>query len=326
MRGLRALAAEVLAGRRLGREEALSLVNAPLNELAQAANALRHQVHGRLLDTCSIVNARSLACPQDCAFCAQSARNGSRGGHSWLDESALLEAALRAERAGVRRFSLVATGRRLSGVELERAESSLRLLRKKTRLRLCASLGLLDSAAFQRLKEAGLERAHLNLETSERFFPRICTTHRWSDKRLALEAARGAGLETCSGGILGMGETWEDRVDLALSLRDLGVHSVPLNVLDPIPGTPLEDRPPLALEEVRRAVALFRFVLPRAWIRLAGGRRLLADTGASCLHAGADALMTGDLLTTLGPSPVSDRAMAEREGWQWLGPDRDFDP
>lgn len=317
MPDLKTLASEVACGRVLSRKETLELWEAPLDDLCAAAGRLARMVSGDRLDVCAIVNARSLPCPQDCAFCAQSARHGFRGGHEWLPRGELARSAAAAYAAGARWFSLVATGRRLSHDEVAEACNAVRAIRNMASIRVCASLGLLEKDDYARLRDSGLNRVHLNLETSQSFFPKICSTHTWDDKVRAIRAAKAAGLDVCSGGILGMGESPEDRIDLALSLRELGVSSVPLNILDPIPGTPLGERPSLEPLEAARTVAVFRFLLPRARIRLAGGRRLLPDRGRLCLVAGADALMTGHLLTTQGLDPSSDRMLAEELGWRW---------
>ncbi len=177
------------------------------------------------------------------------------------------------------RFSLVTSGKRLTAPEVEAIAQVVRKMRRETGISPCASLGLLSREEFALLKEAGLERVHNNLETSRRYFPEVCSTHTYDDKLQVIRNAQAAGLEVCSGGILGMGETVEDRVDMALELRRLGIRSVPLNLLNPVPGTPFAGRRPLPAEEMRKSVALFRWILPRAEIRLAGGRGLLPDKG-----------------------------------------------
>ena len=189
-------------------------------------------------------------------------------------------------------------------------------MRRETGISPCASLGLLSREEFTLLKEAGLERVHNNLETSRRYFPEVCSTHTYDDKLQAIRNAQAAGLEVCSGGILGMGETVEDRVDMALELRRLGIRSVPLNLLNPIPGTPFAGRRPLPAEEMRKSAALFRWILPRAEIRLAGGRGLLPDKGRACFASGANAAITGDMLTTAGITVETDRKMLREMGFE----------
>ena len=182
-------------------------------------------------------------------------------------------------------------------------------------MEVCASFGLLSKADFRKVKEAGASRAHCNLETSERFFPQVCTTHTYADKIAALQAAKRAGLEVCCGGIIGLGETVEDRIDMVFLARDLGVKSIPVNVLNPIPGTPYENNPILTNEEVCRMVAIFRFIIPDAQVRLAGGRGLLGDKGEACFRGGANAAISGDMLTTAGITVETDMALLRELGY-----------
>jgi biotin synthase len=191
----------------------------------------------------------------------------------------------------------------------------VRRIRSEALLAPCASLGRLDEPGLRLLKDAGLARYHHNLESSRTFFPHLCTTHTWDERLATLRAAQAAGLEVCSGGLFGAGETWEDRVDLALALRDLGVQQVPINFLNPIPGTPLENQPRLAADEGLRLIAIYRLLLPTATLRLCGGRpTTLGERQAEMFHAGANALMTGDYLTTAGLSPDADRALVANLG------------
>ena len=313
----------ILAGGQLNRQEALELTRQPLEELCAAADEIRRHFCGDGFDLCTIVNAKSGRCPEDCKYCAQSAHYGtSAREYPLMDTQALLRDALHHDRQGVLRYSLVTSGRRLSRQELENACRSIRAIREKTGLQVCVSFGLLCEEEFRLLREAGASRVHCNLETSRRFFPFICTTHSYEDKLNTLQAARSAGLGLCSGGILGMGETWEDRVDLALTLRQLQVKSVPLNFLNPIPGTPLAAQTPLSGPERRRAIALFRFLLPDASIRLAGGRGQMPDKGESCFSGGANAAISGDMLTTAGITVESDLALLKQLGYHpalWEG-------
>ena len=193
---------------------------------------------------------------------------------------------------------------------------AIRQIKRETGIYVCVSVGLLDISQFRKLKEAGAERAHNNLETSRRNFPNICTTHTFDEKAEAIRAAQEAGLSVCSGGIMGLGETVEDRIDMAQSLRELGVKSVPLNMLNPIPGTPLAQNEKLQEAEMRRIAAVYRFILPDASIRLAGGRGLLPDKGKSCFQSGANAAITGDMLTTAGITVQTDRTMLQELGYE----------
>ena len=193
---------------------------------------------------------------------------------------------------------------------------TVRKIRDDVGIAVCVSFGLLNEAQFRKLKEAGVTRVHNNLESSRRNFPNVCTTHTFDDKIAAIRAAQAAGLTVCSGGIMGLGETAEDRIDMALTLRELGIKSIPVNMLNPIPGTPFENNPKLTGEDMRRIVAVYRFILPDASIRLAGGRGLLADKGKSCFTSGANAAISGDMLTTAGITTKTDMEMLQELGYE----------
>ncbi len=193
---------------------------------------------------------------------------------------------------------------------------AVRRIRRETDLSVCVSFGLLAKEQFQRLREAGVSRVHNNLETSRRNFPNVCTTHTFEDKINAIQAAKEAGLSVCSGGIMGLGETLEDRIEMALTLRELGVKSVPVNFLNPIPKTPMERNERITEEEARRIVAVYRFLLPEAAIRLAGGRGLLADKGRGCFQSGANAAISGDMLTTAGITVQTDLEILRELGYE----------
>ncbi len=296
--------------------EAAAWVGRPLAELLAAAGRERQRFSGDRVQFCVIVNARSGACSEDCRFCAQSARHRTGAAiYPLLDAEKLLAAARAQADSGARHFGLVTSGPTVTAQELEALEKAIRLIRAETPLKPCASLGRLSEAELARLQAAGLERYHHNLETSKRFFPQICSTHSWRERVETVRAAQRVGLEVCSGGLFGLGEKWADRIDLALALRELDVRSVPLNFLTPVPGTPLADRRPLEADEGLRIIALFRLLLPRASLRICGGRpTTLGARQAELFAAGADALMTGDYLTTAGISPATDRAMVEGLG------------
>lgn len=317
MRVLEALKRDVLSGRLISAAEAMALCRAPFEELCAAAAEIRERRCGGGFDLCAIVNAKSGRCSEDCKFCAQSARYRTAiGEYPLLSPEAVAAAARAAESGGALRFSIVTSGGALSDGELESVCRSVALIRRETGLSPCISLGLLNEEQFAALKEAGAVRAHNNLESSERFFPRICTTHSWREKTAAIAAARRAGLSVCSGGIIGLGETMGDRIEMAIALRALEIKSVPLNIFNPIAGTPLEKNRPLSPEEIVRTVAIFRFILPDSSLRLAGGRGLLADKGLACFKSGANAAITGDMLTTAGISPQNDREMISRLGFE----------
>ena len=208
------------------------------------------------------------------------------------------------------------SGKRLSDAEVDLMCEVVREIKEKIGISVCVSFGLLNEQQFRKLKEAGVTRVHNNLETSRRNFPNICTTHKFDDKIQAIRAAQAAGLSVCSGGIMGLGETAEDRIDMALTLRELGVRSIPVNMLNPIPGTPFENNERLTPEDMQRIVAVYRFILPRASIRLAGGRGLMPDKGKSCFTSGANAAISGDMLTTAGITTKTDMALLKELGYE----------
>ena len=309
---------KVLAGGEVTREEALGLMDAPLEALSQAANQLREHFCGDRFDLCTIVNGKCGKCSEDCKYCAQSAHY-----HTSLEESypllsteELVKGAAENKHQGVLRYSIVTSGRKLSDREVDQVCESIRAIREQVGIEVCVSFGLLGEEAFQKLKEAGASRVHCNLESSRRYFPQVCTTHTYDEKIETMKAARRAGLSICSGGIIGLGETTEDRIDMVLTARELGVKSVPVNLLNPIPGTPYEHNSILSEDELRRVVAIFRFLIPDGNIRLAGGRGLLADKGARCFCSGANAAISGDMLTTAGITVERDLEMLRKLGYQ----------
>lgn len=308
---------KVLAGGKVTREEALELVHVPLEALSQAADELREHFCGDRFDLCTIVNGKCGKCSEDCKYCAQSAHY-----HTSLEESypllsteELVKGAAENKRQGVLRYSIVTSGRKLSDQEVDQVCESIRAIREQVGIEVCVSFGLLGEKAFQKLKEAGASRVHCNLESSRRYFPQVCTTHTYDEKIETLNAAQRAGLSVCSGGILGLGETMEDRIDMVLTARELGVKSVPVNLLNPIPGTPYEHNPILTEDELRRVVAIFRFLIPDGNIRLAGGRGLLEDKGERCFRSGANAAISGDMLTTAGITVQRDQEMLKELGY-----------
>lgn len=219
----------------------------------------------------------------------------------------MLDLAKAYDQYGVKRFSLVTSGRRVSLKDADKFCDDYRQLQETTGLRLCASMGLVDKETLQKLKDAGVERYHCNMETSAAYFKTLCTTHTPDDKRRTIEAAKEVGMTVCSGGIIGMGETMRQRLEMAFELREMGVNSVPINVLNPIPGTPLEHTPLISDEEIVRTVAVYRFILPDKVLRFAGGRaRLPRTTVERILRGGMNGAMIGDLLTTTGNDEADD--------------------
>ena len=315
---VRQLKEKVMSGEWIGKEEALQLAAAPLEELTEAADEIRRRYCGDTFDICTIINGKSGKCSEDCKFCAQSSRyhTGLKDTYPLLGTEELLkEAKYNADR-GVLRYSIVTSGRCLSDREVEQLCDSIRRIKEETDIRICVSPGLLREEQFRRLKEAGADRVHCNLESSERYFLQVCTTHTYEEKTAAIQAAKRVGLSVCSGGILGLGESVEDRIDMVLTARKLGVRSIPVNVLNPIPGTPYEKNPVLSGEEILRCTAVFRFLIPDGLIRLAGGRGLMEDKGKKCFQSGANAAISGDMLTTAGITVESDMEMIRSLGYK----------
>lgn len=317
MLDINALTKEVMDGKAVSREEALALYDCPLDELCRRADEIRVRFCGDAFDLCAITNAKSGRCTENCRFCAQAACYAAKAAsYPLLPPGVIAAQAKASERQGVPRFSLVTSGKRLSEREVDKVCEAVRAVRESTGVSVCVSLGLLNEGQFAKLKAAGVTRVHNNLETSRRHFPAVCTTHTFDDKLAAIRAAQAAGMTVCSGGIMGLGETPEDRIDMALTLRGLGIKSVPVNLLNPIPGTPLERAERLTDDDMRRIVAVYRFILPDAFIRLAGGRGLLTDKGRGCFLSGANAAITGDMLTTAGITAATDRTLLQSLGYE----------
>ena len=308
---------KTLGGGQVTREEALMLYRQPLDELCRAANKIRVHFCADRFDICTIINGKSGSCSEDCKFCAQSAWNLTCAArYPLLSADEITAQAKINQEQGVLRYSIVTSGKCLSDAEVDEMCAAVRRIRSEVGISVCVSFGLLNEAQYRKLKMAGVTRVHNNLETSRRFFPQVCTTHTYEDKIGAIRAAQAAGLTVCSGGIMGLGETAEDRIDMALTLRELGIKSIPVNMLNPIPGTPFENNSRLTHEDMRRIVAVYRFLLPDASIRLAGGRGLLEDKGESCFISGANAAISGDMLTTSGITVKTDMALMKKLGYK----------
>ncbi len=312
------IAEEIINGRRLNREDDLAFfMEEDLDSLCRGADEIRRRLRGDRADLCSIINGRSGRCGEDCKFCAQSScHNAKINEYPFLEPEEILEDCRRHERQGVGRYSVVTAGRALNGREMDLALGAYRSMKENCKIELCASHGLLSQEDFYRLAEAGISRYHANIETSRRNFPNICTTHTYDDKLEVIRRARNAGLAVCSGGIIGMGETWEDRVDMAFSLYEMEIKSIPINILQPIPGTPFGTLPPLSEEEILRTIAMFRYINPDAEVRLAAGRNSMEHSGKKVFTAGANAAITGDMLTTSGNNIADDMAMLTSMGFE----------
>ena len=302
--------------------EAVRLLDAPLKALLDSAAALRERHHGKRISLCAIINARSGDCGMDCRFCSQSSHNHTPIAHfPFLEAAELRERILRLAAWPVRRIGIVTSGGALQQEELEQVIAVLRQLPEAVRRRVCTSFGRLAPEALRELAHEGVRRFHHNLETSRSYYPRICTTQLWEQRYATAQHVRAAGLSVCTGGLFGLGESWEDRVELAFSLRELGVDSVPINFLHPHPQTPLGDREPLPAGEALRIIALFRHILPDTTLRICGGRpETLGERQAEIFRAGANALMTGDYLTTHGCAVERDCAMIAAAGLEVTQP------
>jgi biotin synthase len=276
------------------------------------ASRLREGQFGRRVSFCVIINAKSGLCSEDCAFCSQSVKASSQGPHyPLLPQEELVAAAGQAAAAGASRFSLVTAGRGVASPRDQRAIlAAVAAITEAVPIRVCASLGIVDRGFLMELKAAGLYRYHHNLETAASFFPQICTTHSFAERLATIEAAKEAGLSVCAGGIFGLGETLAQRWEMAQTLKSLGVDAIPLNFLHPLAGTPLAPRPLLAPLRALKIVLAFRLTFPGRSVIICGGRQVTLRSLTPLLFAaGADALMTGDYLTTRGRMPEEDRQM-----------------
>lgn len=291
--------------------------NIETEELMAAAETLTDRLRQDGFGTCSIINAKSGRCSEDCRWCAQSAHwHTSVAEYPLLDTETVMKAALDSHARGIGRFSFVTSGRRLSDVEVDRLCATAEAIREACPISLCISGGLLDRAQMQRLKEAGVSRYHCNLEAAPSIFGELCTTHSQDQKIETLKAAREAGMDICSGGIIGMGETEAQRIELAFVLKGLDVKSVPINVLNPIKGTPLENQPKISDEEVLRTVALFRLIMPDTRLRFAGGiARFSAETLLKAYRIGINAAIMGDMLTTAGTDMEENFRIIRQAGY-----------
>ena len=304
------------------REEALALLRPERREELRArAHEVTERCVEKRFDFCSIINARSGRCSEDCKWCAQSGhwRTGCES-YGWVGTAACVKAAKEAEANGADRLGIVTSGRCLSPADVDNVCAALREMRRCTSIGLCASLGLLSEEDLRKLKEAGLQRIHCNLEAAPSLFPSLCTTHTVADKLKTLQTAKRLGFQICCGGIIGMGETDGQLVEFAFALKEIAPDSIPVNVLHPIDGTPLGGRGILDPERVIDSVALLRLVNPSTPLRFAGGRRDMSDeTAAKCIYVGMSAGIAGPLLTTPGADFNDDRELAVRAGYTVKG-------
>ncbi|MFH2000418.1 MAG: biotin synthase BioB [Planctomycetota bacterium] len=301
--------------------ELLAAEGADFYALMARAGSCRERIKGRKIHFCGIINAKSGRCSENCAFCSQSSHYKTGAPvFPLVSAEAMLERAREVGAMGARAFSIVTSGTTLrADQEIAEVCNVIRRLREEGRIMRCASLGTMTEEVLARLKEAGLTHYHHNLETARSFFPQICTTHEYDDDLRTIKAAKGLGISVCCGGIFGMGETAGQRVELAETLRELDVDSIPLNFLNPIPGTPLEGGRRITPQECLKAIAVYRLMMPQKDIYICGGREVgLRDLHSWIFMAGANGIMVGNYLTTAGRDIDSDRRMIEDQGFELL--------
>lgn len=311
------LAEDIMEGRRISRQDDLDIfLSCDLEKLCEGADRIRACLIGEKVDLCAIINGRSGRCPEDCKYCAQSVHNHTDCDvYDFLPEETIVNVCKINAGEGVNRFSIVTSGRALSGEEFQKALHAFKTMHAICKIDLCASMGFLTAEQLHQLHLAGVTSYHHNIETSRRYFPHICTTHTYEEKVETLKLVKAEGMRVCSGGIIGMGEAWEDRLDMAVSLAELGVDSIPINALMPISGTPFENQKPLSEDDILRTIGFFRYINPEADIRLAAGRGLLSEDGVRAFQSGASASITGNMLTTVACATIrSDRQMLQRLG------------
>lgn len=316
---LQSVVDKILLGESISDVEAYSLLDEPRTDLRDAAAKVNSRLMPRKFDTCSIINARSGKCPENCKWCAQSA-HFSTGCEEYplVDHDRCVDEARQNHEAGVGRFSLVASGRSVKGSQLQAMCGIIREINEEVGIKTCASMGLLGYEEMSRLKEAGVRRYHCNLETAPSHFATLCTTHTHADKLRTIAHAHALGMEVCSGGIIGMGETPRQRIEFALCLREARPVSIPVNVLCPIPGTPLGDAEQISEDEIIDTVAFFRLIHPRAVLRFAGGRKRLSHAAQlECIRVGITGAIVGDMLTTISNSVKEDKQLAAEAGYEF---------
>lgn len=310
--------ARILAGGEVTPDDVLTVFESTVQEeLWECAHRITEHFKPKAFDFCAIVNARCGRCSENCKWCAQSAHWRTKcDAHGWIGAEAVVKAAEAAEANGVYRFGIVTSGRGQTPAQLEEVCEAVRAICERTKIHRCASLGLVDEEGLRKLKAAGLERIHCNLETAPSRFGALCTTHTAEDKIKTLKAAKAMGFEICSGGIVGMGESKAELVEFAFALKEIEPDSIPLNILDPIEGTPLGESRFLELPKILDAVAIVRLVNPQTPIRFAGGRRRLSDEDAAkAIYVGVNAGIQGPLLTTPGSDYDDDRHLAAEAGY-----------
>ena len=307
------IAVKVLNGSELSLEEASVLLKEPINELIAGAGLIKKRNLKNTANLCTILNAKSGRCPEDCRYCAQSAHHDTGiDEYPLLAQEEILAAAKANEANGADYFSIVTSGRRLDQKDFLQIVESVKEIKRTTKLKVCVSLGLLSAEEFRILKDAGVSYCHHNLQTGEEYFAEVITTHSFADKVRTIRNAMEAGLQVCSGGIIGLGESMDDRISMAFKLRELKVRNIPINILVPIKGTPLENAAPVPLEEILRTIALIRYINPKANLIYGAGRKILGEDEVKGYLAGISSVITGDCLTTTGSSVKRDKELMEK--------------
>ena len=308
---------QAVSGIGCDRDTALELANnCSLEDLKTAANRVTEHFFGKKIKLCSIINAKSGVCDMDCIFCSQSGHNSADAPvYPFLEPDKLTDELKQNDSYNVHNCGIVTSGGKLSSSDIDKFIDAVNAVKKNVHFDVCASFGRLSDSDIDKLKGAGVNRLHHNLETAEKFYPDICSSQSWSDRLDTVKAALARGMKVCCGGLFGLGESWEDRIDLALAIASLGIDSVPINFLYPHPGTPLEKTELLSADEALTIIAIYRLILPDRTIRICGGRiTVLGDRQREMFEAGANALMTGNYLTTSGQTPETDKKMIENSG------------
>ncbi|MBC8015142.1 MAG: biotin synthase BioB [Sporomusaceae bacterium] len=319
-RGIIALGEYILQGNQINYEDALTLTQVKTDDiplLAAFANKIRQKFAGKVVDMCGLVSARSGMCSEDCKFCSQSVYHSTDAPvYELRSTEEITIAAKQAEQQGAKRISIVTSGKGMDDdPDFEKIVTAIESILGETDLKVCANLGTLTLPQAHALAARGIKRYAHNLETSKNFYPLICTTHSYEERLSTIQAAKTAGMELCTGGIIGMGESWQDRIDMAFALRELGVTSVPINILNPIKGTAFEDIIPPTPLDIIKTFAIFRFILPDKIIRPAGGRELnLRDMQGQLMLSGANGLIIGNYLTFSGRDAAADFQMVKDAG------------
>ncbi|HMK77416.1 MAG TPA: biotin synthase BioB [Thermodesulfobacteriota bacterium] len=320
-REIRKIGDKVLEGKGVGMKDVLPLLGTKgpdVLDLAAVANRVREEFNGNKIDLCSLLSVKSGKCPEDCAFCAQSAHYKTEAPvYPLMDIERIVEEAKEAQARGTGRFCLITSGRELSDKEFETILAALDRIRRETTLDLDCSLGTLSEERGESLRKVGVSRYNHNVETAESHFPQICSTHSFRDRVKTVEVLKERGFSVCCGGIIGLGESPQQRLELVFSLKQLGIDCIPFNILNPRPGTPLENSEPIPPMEVIKTISLFRLVLPKGTIKIAGGREAnLRDLQSLALLAGANGLIVGNYLTTPGRNTEDDLTMVKDLGFK----------